>query len=91
MSVQQLADCRPDRRPLAAGALIAWIAVSPWVWGFAGVHPAVADHVFLVLGLGPAAVMIAALRPAAVATGGAGCGSPSARGSSATPGITWPG
>ena len=61
-----------DRRPIAAGALIAWIAVSPWVWGFAGAHPAVANHVFLVLGFGPIAVMIAALRPAAVVTIGGG-------------------
>jgi hypothetical protein len=61
-----------DRRPLAAGVLIAWIAVSPWVWGFAGAHPAVANHVFLVLGFGPLAVMIAALRPAAVVTVGGG-------------------
>jgi SPW repeat len=61
-----------DRRPLAAAALIAWIAVSPWVWGFAGAHPAVANHVFLVLGFGPLAVMIAALRPAAVVTIGGG-------------------
>ncbi|HTX10536.1 MAG TPA: SPW repeat protein [Solirubrobacteraceae bacterium] len=61
-----------DRRPIAAGALIAWIAVSPWVWGFSGAHPAVANHVFLVLGFGPIAVMIAALRPAAIVTIGGG-------------------
>lgn len=57
-----------DRRPLAAGALIAWIAISPWVWGFAGARPAIANHVFLVLGFGPIALMIAALRPAAFVT-----------------------
>jgi hypothetical protein len=54
-----------DRRPLAAAALIGWIAISPWVWGFAGARPAVANHVFLVLGFGPIALMIVALRPAA--------------------------
>lgn len=57
-----------DRRPIAAGALILWTAVSPWVWGFAGARPAVANHVFLVLGFGPIAILIATLRPAAVVT-----------------------
>jgi len=57
-----------DRRPLAAGALVAWLAISPWVWGFADSRSAVANHVFLVLGFGPLALMIAALRPAAVVT-----------------------
>jgi hypothetical protein len=57
-----------ERRPLAAGAVILWIAVSPWVWGFAGSHAAVANHVALVLGFGPLAVLIAQLRPAAVVT-----------------------
>lgn len=57
-----------DRRPIAAGAVIAWVAVSPWIWGFAASRPAIANHVFLVLGFGPLAVMIAVLRPAAVVT-----------------------
>ena len=57
-----------DRRPLAAGAVVAWVAISPWLWGFADSRPAVANHVFLVLGFGPLAVMIAVLRPAAVVT-----------------------
>ena len=25
----------PDRRVLAAGAVTLWIAISPWLWGFA--------------------------------------------------------
>ncbi|MBV9803626.1 MAG: SPW repeat protein [Solirubrobacterales bacterium] len=57
-----------NRRPLAAGALTLWIAISPWLWGFAGAHPAVANHVFLVLAFGPLAVMMVALRPAALVT-----------------------
>jgi hypothetical protein len=61
-----------DRRPIAAAALIAWVAISPWVWGFSDAHPAVANHVFLVLGFGPIAVMIVVLRPAAVVTIGGG-------------------
>ena len=34
----------PDRRPLAAGAVTLWIALSPWVWGFASSHSAVATR-----------------------------------------------
>ena len=44
------------------------MSVSPWIWGFAASRPAIANHVFLVLGFGPLAVMIAVLRPAAVVT-----------------------
>lgn len=57
-----------DRRPLAGGALALWIAVSPWLWGFADSHSAVANHVALVFGFGPLALLIANLRPAAVVT-----------------------
>ena len=57
-----------DRRPLAAGAVTVWIAVSPWVWGFADSHPAVANHVAIVFGFGPLALLIANLRPAALVT-----------------------
>jgi hypothetical protein len=61
-----------DRRLPAASALIVWIALSPWIWGFAGAHPAIANHVFLVLAFGPLALMISALRPAALVTIGGG-------------------
>jgi len=57
-----------DRRPLAGGALALWIAISPWLWGFADSHSAVANHVALVFALGPLALLIANLRPAAVVT-----------------------
>ena len=58
----------PDRRPLAGGALALWIAISPWLWGFADSHSAVANHVSLVLGFGPLLLLIANLRPAAFVT-----------------------
>ena len=58
----------PDRRPLAAGAVTLWIAISPWIWGFADNHSAVANHVALVLGFGPLALLIVNLRPAAFVT-----------------------
>jgi hypothetical protein len=54
--------------PLAAGAVAVWIAVSPWAWGFAASHSAVANHVFMVLSFGPLSAMIVALRPAAFVT-----------------------
>jgi hypothetical protein len=57
-----------DRRPLAAGAVTVWIAISPWLWGFAASHSAVANHVALVFGFGPLALLIANLRPAAYVT-----------------------
>ena len=57
-----------DRRPAAAGAVMFWIAVSPWLWGFAGNHPAVANHVAVVFAFGPLALLIANLRAAALVT-----------------------
>lgn len=54
-----------NRLPLAAAAVMLWVAVGPWLWGFAGNRPAVANHVFLVFAFGPLAIMIVALRPAA--------------------------
>jgi SPW repeat len=58
----------PDRRLVAGGAVILWIAVSPWVWGFAGSHAAVANHVAIVFSFGPLALLIVNLRPAAFVT-----------------------
>ena len=58
----------PDRRPLAAGAVTVWIAISPWLWGFADSHPAVANHVSIVFAFGPLALLIVNLRPAAFVT-----------------------
>src|SRR5689334_2396476 len=57
-----------DPRPLVGGALITWVAVSPWIWGFADKNAAVASHVFMVFSFGPLALLIAALRPAAIVT-----------------------
>ncbi len=58
----------PTGDSLAGGAVVLWIAVSPWVWGFADSHPAVANHVALVFGFGPLALLIVNLRPAAFVT-----------------------
>jgi SPW repeat len=56
------------RLPLAAGAVMLWVAVGPWLWGFAGSRPAIANHVFLIFAFGPLALLIGALRPAAFVT-----------------------
>ncbi len=57
-----------DRRQLAGGAIFLWVALSPWVWGFADSHAAVANHVSLVIGFGPLALIMVNLRPAAFVT-----------------------
>jgi hypothetical protein len=59
---------RLDRRALAGGAAILWVALSPWLSGFADSRSAVANHVFLVFSFGPLTLIMANLRPAAVVT-----------------------
>jgi SPW repeat len=62
-----------DRRlNAAAGALILWVALGPWVWGYAGSPAAVASHVFFIFAFGPLTLLIAVLRPAAYAVLAAG-------------------
>ena len=58
----------PDRRQIAGGAIFLWVAVSPWVWSFADNHAAVANHVALVFGFAPLALIMVNLRPAAFVT-----------------------
>ena len=57
-----------NRLPFAAEAVVLWIAIGPWLWGFAGSQSAVANHVFFVFAFGPLALLIGALRPAAFVT-----------------------
>jgi hypothetical protein len=55
-----------DRRlNAAAGALILWVGLAPWVWGYATSPAAVASHVFFIFAFGPLTLLIAVLRPAA--------------------------
>jgi hypothetical protein len=58
----------PDRRALTGGIVIVWVALSPWLWGFANSRSAVANHVFLVFSFGPLTLIMANLRPAAFVT-----------------------
>jgi SPW repeat len=57
-----------DRRPIAGAAIFFWIAFAPWVWGFAGSNAAVANHVALVFGFAPLALIMVNLRAAAIVT-----------------------
>jgi hypothetical protein len=54
-----------DRLNLAAGALMLWIALGPWIWGYASSGSAVANHVFLIFAVGPLTLLLIVLRPAA--------------------------
>jgi hypothetical protein len=56
-----------DRLNLAAGALMLWIALGPWLWGYASSGSAVANHVFLIFAVGPLTLLVVVLRPAAFA------------------------
>jgi SPW repeat len=57
-----------DRRPVAAAGVTLWVTISPWVWGFADSHSAVANHVAVVFAFGPLALWIVNLRAAAIVT-----------------------
>ena len=55
------------RLNLAAGALMLWVALGPWIWGYASSGSAVASHVFFIFTFGPLTLLIVVLRPAAFA------------------------
>ncbi len=54
-----------DKLNLAAGALMLWVALGPWIWGYASSSSAVASHVFFIFAFGPLTLLIVVLRPAA--------------------------
>jgi hypothetical protein len=55
-----------EKLNIAAGTLLLWVAVGPWIWGYAGSASAVASHVFFIFAFGPLTLLILALRPAAL-------------------------
>jgi hypothetical protein len=64
--MKSLIETLEDRKlNAAAGALILWVALGPWVWGYASSPAAVANHVFFIFAFGPLTLLIALLRPAA--------------------------
>jgi hypothetical protein len=60
------------RLNLAAGALMLWVALGPWIWGYASNGSAVASHVFFIFAFGPLTLLIVVLRPAAFVVFAAG-------------------
>jgi SPW repeat len=57
---------------VAGGALMLWVALAPWIWGYAGSGSAVASHVFFLFAFGPLTLLIVVLRPAAFVVFAAG-------------------
>jgi hypothetical protein len=54
-----------DKLNLAAGGLTLWVALGPWIWGYASSPSAVASHVFFTFAFGPLTLLLLVLRPAA--------------------------
>jgi hypothetical protein len=61
-----------DKLNVAAGTLMLWVALGPWVWGYASSGSAVANHVFFIFAFGPLTLLLMALRPAAFVVFAAG-------------------
>jgi hypothetical protein len=61
-----------DKLNVAAGALMLWVAIGPWVWGYASSGSAVASHVFFIFAFGPLTLLLVVLRPAAFVVFAAG-------------------
>jgi SPW repeat len=61
-----------EKLNLAAGALMLWVALGPWIWGYASSGSAVASHVFFIFAFGPLTLLIVILRPAAFVVFAAG-------------------
>jgi SPW repeat len=61
-----------DKLNVAAGALMLWVALGPWVWGYATSGSAVASHVFFIFAFGPLTLLLVVLRPAAFVVFAAG-------------------
>jgi hypothetical protein len=71
--MKQLQKALEERKlNAAAGVLTLWVALGPWVWGYAGSPAAVASHVFFVFAFGPLTLLILVFRPAAYAVLAAG-------------------
>jgi hypothetical protein len=61
-----------DPLPLLAATLMTAVLAAPWALGFSASHAAVAGHIAFAMAFGPIAVLVSALRAAAVATAVAG-------------------
>jgi hypothetical protein len=56
----------------AGGALLLWVAVAPFAWGYSASPAAVASHVFFLFAFGPLTLIMVNLRPAAYVLTAAG-------------------
>ena len=64
--MKQLQAQLANQRILAAGgALLLWVALAPFVSGYATTPAAVASHIFFLFAFGPLTLIILNLRPAA--------------------------
>jgi hypothetical protein len=61
-----------DKLNVAGGALMLWVALGPWVWGYASSGSAVASHIFFIFAFGPLTLLLVVLRPAAFVVFAAG-------------------
>ena len=57
---------REDPLPATASTLVAVALAAPWLLDFNASHPAVANHIAFAMAFGPLALMVTALRAAAV-------------------------
>ena len=60
------------RIPAACGALLLWVALAPFLWGYWTTPAAVASHVFFLFAFGPLTLIVLNLRPAAYVLTAAG-------------------
>jgi hypothetical protein len=51
--------------PAAGAALLLWVAIAPFIWGYSTSPAAVASHVFFLFAFGPLTLIILNLRSAA--------------------------
>lgn len=71
--IRSLARTRPrDPLPVAAASVVGAILIAPWALGFSASHAAVAGHIAFAMTFGPIALLITALRAAALTTAAAG-------------------
>ncbi|MGO9788720.1 MAG: SPW repeat protein [Solirubrobacteraceae bacterium] len=61
-----------QKLPAAGGALLLWVALAPFIWGYSTSPAAVASHVFFPFAFGPVTLIILNLRAAAYVLTGAG-------------------
>jgi hypothetical protein len=62
---QLQAQLANQRVRAAGGALLLWVALAPFLWGYSTTPAAVASHIFFLFAFGPLTLIMLNLRPAA--------------------------